>query len=144
MKRSKNGLLVSFSVVLAVVVLTPFLVIGYQYFTRDEFDEKYGVEYISDDGRIHFILNNRMGWDGRGRYDGSYFNEEGNAISIDLYIDGEKTWAISKDRTEYIFGGTGKIEGYLEKNYTVTVEKWDDMGAFVYDQGTQIIFSKQK
>lgn len=144
MKRSKKVLLVSFSVVLAIVTLTTILVIGYQYFTGDKYDEKYGVEYISDDGRIRFILNNRMGLNGRGRYDGNYFDEEGNAISIDLYIDGKKTWAISKDRTVYIFGGTGKIEGCFEKNYTITVEKWDDMGAFVYDQGTQIIFSKQK
>ncbi len=120
----------------------------------NEYDSKFEKEWKSKDGNIKFILNNKAGLDGRGRYQGTYIYKD-KSYKVEflmesdyLLIDADNI-AYNNDDNTFILSGTytkndknNEITLRVEEIYDGIKTKTNDIINSIYNVGDEIIFNQ--
>lgn len=120
----------------------------------NEYGSKFEKEWKSKDGNIKFILNNKLGIEGRGGYQGTYIYK-GKSYEVEVCMEPDFLW-IDADNIAYDDNdNTFILEGSYIKNdenneFTLKVSKiyngvktkTNDIISSVYKVGDKIIFNQ--
>lgn len=139
-------LIIIFSVVLGVTLIAlsiPGIVYIKNYFTwGDTYDDKYAVEWISEDEHISFVVTSIKGIQGRGFYNGKYFDNGGTEYEVQVITNGTFDVRISDNTELLILNGIEHMNYYAD---TLTVNVGEvDADISIYKPGDTIVFKKQK
>ncbi len=118
----------------------------------NEYGSEFENEWKSKDGNIKFILNNKLGIEGRGGYQGTYIHK-GKSYEVEVCMEPDFLW-IDADNIAYDDNdNTFILEGSYIKNdenneFTLKVSKiyngvktkTNDIISSVYKVGDEIIF----
>ena len=139
----KKTLIIILSVVLGVILIA-LSIPGIKYvknlFTADIYDEKYAVEWISDDKHITFVADSIKGIQGRGVYQGKYVDN--NGYEYEIKVIREVGLTIRTKDELIVLSGIGHMN-YFADTLTVNVEKVD-ADISIYKPGDTIVFKKRK
>ena len=142
----KKTLIIILSVVLGVILIAlsiPGMKYINNYFTwGDTYDNKYAVEWISEDEHISFVVTSSKGIQGRGFYNGKYFDNSGTEYEVQVITEGTFDVRISDDTELLILNGIEHMN-YFADTLTVNVEEVD-ADISIYKPGDTIIFKKRK
>ena len=139
----KKTLIIILSVVLGVILIAlsiPSIKYVKNLFTADIYDEKYAVEWISDDKHITFVADSITGIQGRGVYQGKYVDN--NGYEYEIKVIREVGLTIRTKDELIVLSGIGHMN-YFADTITVNVEKVD-ADISIYKPGDTIVFKKRK
>ena len=139
----KKTLIIILSVVLGVILIAlsiPSIKYVKNLFTADIYDEKYAVEWISDDKHITFVADSIKGIQGRGVYQGKYVDN--NGYEYEIKVIREVGLTIRTKDELIVLSGIGHMN-YFADSLTVNVEKVD-ADISIYKPGDTIVFKKRK
>ncbi|MBR1482555.1 MAG: hypothetical protein IJ598_06265 [Ruminococcus sp.] len=133
----KKGILIGVLIVFLTVSIC-FGVMLYIDFMPDEYGPQFQSEWISDDNRIVFVINNKKQLYGRGVYTGIY-DCGGEQKSIRVVIDSHYAYADINDYDhKSVFSGNTWINP-LTNSLSVHVDRTQSEES-VYIQGESIVF----
>ena len=118
----------------------------------NEYGSEFEKEWKSKDGNIKIILNNKLGIEGRGRYQGTYIYK-GKSYEVEVCMESDFLW-VDADNIAYDDNdNTFILEGsYIKKDenneFTLKVSeiyngvktKTNDVISSVYNRGDEIVF----
>ena len=140
----KKTLIIILSVVLGVILIAlsiPGMKYINNYFTwGDTYDNKYAVEWISEDEHISFVVTSSKGIQGRGVYQGKYVDN--NCYEYEIKVIREVGLTIRTKDELIVLSGIGHMN-YFADTLTVNVEKVD-ADISIYKPGDTIVFKKRK
>lgn len=136
----KRLLIVTMIIVVAAIIiaLIPFFDHIPSYLKINEYGTQYTKEYISDDGHITFMCNNKKGLYGTGGYTGMYTDDNGTSYEVDVVLGVSSYARTENDIDTEVYAGSGRYSIY-RKAYIIKVDEVD-LGCSVYEPGDKIIF----